>query len=155
MPLNIASRGLLPGAQAGWLEPRRRELADIRLQALEVIGRAGLRIGGAQLTSAERGGARVDRVRALPRVWLRAADGGAGGAGNVAEGMRVFERLRTLLRDELGTAPSPEAIAAHERLLRPGPAVGDRRGGAATRRRRSSCPRSCERAPTCRWWVAA
>ena len=25
--------------------------------------------------------------------------------GNVAEGLRVFERLRTLLRDELGTRP--------------------------------------------------
>src|SRR5207248_10450038 len=41
--------------------------------------------------------------------------------GNVAEGVRVFERLRTLVRDELGTTPSPEAIAAHERLLRPEP----------------------------------
>ena len=40
--------------------------------------------------------------------------------GNVAEGLRVFDRLRTLLRDELGTMPSPETIAAHERLLRPG-----------------------------------
>ena len=39
--------------------------------------------------------------------------------GNVAEAMRVFDALRTLLRDELGTSPSPEAIAAHERLLRP------------------------------------
>jgi predicted ATPase/tetratricopeptide (TPR) repeat protein len=39
--------------------------------------------------------------------------------GNVAEGVRTFERLRTLLRDELGTTPSPEALAAHERLLNP------------------------------------
>ena len=38
----------------------------------------------------------------------------------MAEALRVFERLRTLLRDELGTAPSPEAIAVHERLLHPG-----------------------------------
>jgi hypothetical protein len=33
--------------------------------------------------------------------------------------MRAFDRLRTLLRDELGTAPSPDAIAAHDRLLHP------------------------------------
>jgi tetratricopeptide (TPR) repeat protein len=39
--------------------------------------------------------------------------------GNVAEALRVFDTLRTLLRDELGTTPSPETIAAHERLLRP------------------------------------
>ena len=43
VPLNIATRGLLPGAQRPWLEPRRRELEDVRLQALEVIGRAGPR----------------------------------------------------------------------------------------------------------------
>jgi predicted ATPase len=33
--------------------------------------------------------------------------------------LRVFDRLRTLLRDELGTNPSPDALAAHQRLLRP------------------------------------
>ena len=38
--------------------------------------------------------------------------------GNVAEGLRVFDRLRTLLRDELGTMPSAETIAVHERLVR-------------------------------------
>src|SRR5690242_18703717 len=54
VPLNIASRRLLPGSQASWLEPPRRELEDVRLQALEVIGRAGLRMGGTQLTSVER-----------------------------------------------------------------------------------------------------
>ncbi len=37
----------------------------------------------------------------------------------MAEGLRVFEQLRSLLRDELGIAPSPEAIQAHERLLNP------------------------------------
>src|SRR5947209_11351074 len=31
VPLNIASRGLLPGAQAMWLEARRRELEEVRL----------------------------------------------------------------------------------------------------------------------------
>ena len=54
VPLNIASRGLLPGSQAMWLEPRRRELEEVRLQALELIARAGLHLGGAQLSSVER-----------------------------------------------------------------------------------------------------
>ncbi len=39
--------------------------------------------------------------------------------GNAAQGLREFDRLRALLRDELGTTPSPEAIEIHERLLRP------------------------------------
>ncbi|HZE06784.1 MAG TPA: BTAD domain-containing putative transcriptional regulator, partial [Solirubrobacteraceae bacterium] len=119
VPLNIASRGLLPGTQAAWLEPRRRELADIRLRALEVIGQAGLHLGGTQLGSVERAARTLidaEPYRESGYVLLMAA---LEAQGNVAEGLRVFEQLRSLLRDELGTAPSPEAMQAHERLLHP------------------------------------
>src|SRR5690349_17950953 len=119
VPLNIASRGLLPGTQASWLEPRRQELADTRLQALEVIGRAGLSLGGTQLGSVERAARTLidsEPYRESGYVLLMAA---LEAQGNVAEGLRVFEQLRSLLRDELGIAPSPEAIQAHERLLNP------------------------------------
>ena len=122
VPLNIASRGLLPGAQSAWLEPRRQELSDIRLQALEVIGRAGLSLGGTQLGSVERAARTLidaEPYRESGYVLLMAA---LEAQGNVAQGMRVFEQLRSLLRDELGIAPSPEAISAHERLLNPPPA---------------------------------
>jgi DNA-binding SARP family transcriptional activator len=119
VPLNIASRKLLPSAQASWLEPRRRELEDVRLRALEVIGEAGLRMGGSQVTSVERAARALieaERYRESGYVLLIEA---LAARGNVAEGMRVFEQLRTLLRDELGTTPSAGAIAVHERLLRP------------------------------------
>ena len=119
VPLNIASRGLLPGVQAGWLEERRRELEDIRLRALEVIGEAGLRMGGPQLSSVERAARTLinsEPYRESGYVLLIEA---LAVRGNVAEAVRVFDRLRTLLRDELGTAPSAEAIAIHDRLLRP------------------------------------
>ncbi len=118
VPLNIASRGLLPGAQAIWLESRRRDLEDIRRRALEVIGRAGLSLGGSQLASVER--AARNLIEAEPYresgyvLLMQALDA----QGNVAEGLRVFDQLRTLLRDELGTIPSPETMAVHERLLR-------------------------------------
>ena len=42
-------------------------------------------------------------------------------AGNQAEGLRAFDDLRRLLRDELGTAPGPAVMAVYERLLRGGP----------------------------------
>lgn len=118
VPLNIASRGLLPGAQAIWLESRRRDLEDIRRRALEVIGRAGLSLGGSQLASVER--AARNLIEAEPYresgyvLLMQALDA----QGNVAEGVRAFDQLRTLLRDELGTTPSPETMAVHERLLR-------------------------------------
>ena len=38
--------------------------------------------------------------------------------GNVAEALRAYERLRVLLREELGVAPSPDVQAVHRRLLR-------------------------------------
>jgi SARP family transcriptional regulator, regulator of embCAB operon len=37
--------------------------------------------------------------------------------GNPAEALRAYERLRTLLREELGAAPSPTVQAVHRRLL--------------------------------------
>jgi DNA-binding SARP family transcriptional activator len=120
VPLNIASRGLLPGVQVDWLEPRRRELDDVRLQALEIVGRAGLNLGGGQLASVERAARTLidaEPYRESGYVLLMEA---FHGQGNIAEGLRVFERLRALLRDELGTAPSPDALAAHQRLLHPG-----------------------------------
>src|SRR5205085_2129155 len=40
--------------------------------------------------------------------------------GNIPEALRVFDNLRTLLRNELGTMPAPETVAFHERLLSPG-----------------------------------
>jgi DNA-binding SARP family transcriptional activator/tetratricopeptide (TPR) repeat protein len=117
IPLNIAGRGLVPGLNASWLEPFRRELEDIRLEALEVIGGAGLSMGGGQLASVERSGRALieaDPFRESGYVLLMQA---AARRGNTAEAVRVFERLRTLMRDELGTAPSAAAIAAYERLL--------------------------------------
>jgi DNA-binding SARP family transcriptional activator/tetratricopeptide (TPR) repeat protein len=137
VPLNIAGRGLLPGVNADWVEPRRRDLAELRLQALEVIGRAGLELGGTQLGSVERAGRaliELEPFRESGYVLLMEA---LAAQGNIAEGVRVFERLRRLLRDDLGTAPSREAITVHERLLGTGPDVrrharrrDDRPGGA-------------------------
>ncbi len=119
VPLNIASRGLLPGTQAVWLDAPRRELEEIRLQALEVIGRAGLRLGGSQLASAARAARALiasEPYRESAYTLLMEA---LAAQGNVAEAVRVFEQLRSLLRQELGTLPSPDALAVHERLLNP------------------------------------
>ena len=45
VPLNIAAAVCCRARRRSWLEPLRRELEDIRLRALEVIGRAGLTPG--------------------------------------------------------------------------------------------------------------
>src|SRR4051794_38489310 len=44
--LEIADRGLLPGLEAPWIDERRTTLAELRLEALEVLAAAGTRLGG-------------------------------------------------------------------------------------------------------------
>jgi DNA-binding SARP family transcriptional activator len=132
VPLNIASRGLLPGVQASWLEPHRRELAEIRLESLEVIGRAGLNLGRGQISSVERAARTLIETEPYRESGYVLLMGALEAQGNVAEGLRIFDRLRGLLREELGTSPSPEAMAAHERLLHPGGRAVPGEAAAAT-----------------------
>jgi DNA-binding SARP family transcriptional activator len=117
-PLRIASRGLLPGAQAEWLEPHRRELNDLRLAALELLGRAALALGGPRLLDARRAArALIESERFHESAWALLIEALVAG-GNPAEALSRFEQLRMLLREELGTTPGPEILALHERLLR-------------------------------------
>src|SRR4051812_28090781 len=116
--VDIANRGLLPGLEADWIDERRRELEDLRIEALEAVAAAGVALGGSELAGAER--AARAAVEAAPfresaRATLMEA---LGAAGNVAEALRAYDDLRTMLRDELGTTPSPRVVALYERLLR-------------------------------------
>jgi SARP family transcriptional regulator, regulator of embCAB operon len=54
------------------------------------------------------------RLRGLECFALMEA---LGRRGNLAEALRAYERLRVLLRDELGIAPSPDLQDLHRRLL--------------------------------------
>ncbi len=115
---SAADAGLLPGYEAPWLEDPRRRLEEHGLQALELRGDAGLALGGAELAHAER--AATDLVERAPfresghLLLMRVREA----QGNVVEALRVHERLRTLLRDELGVAPGPQVQAEFERLLK-------------------------------------
>src|SRR6185436_19834387 len=106
-----ADAGLLPGYEAAWLEDPRRRLEEHGLQARELRGDAGLALGGAELAHAER--AAQELVERAPfresgyLLLMRVREA----QGNVVEALRVHERLRTLLRDELGVAPGPQVQA--------------------------------------------
>jgi SARP family transcriptional regulator, regulator of embCAB operon len=115
---HVASRSFLPGLQAPWIDGWRRRLDDVRLRGLESFAAAGLGLGGPALSQAE------ERARMLTdlapyretghRILIEALER----RGNVAEALRAYERLRILLREELGVAPSPDLQAVHRRLLR-------------------------------------
>src|SRR4051794_37542314 len=121
---DIAGRGLLPGLEADWIDERRRELDELRVEALEAAASAGAALGGADLAGAERAARAAveaapfrESARAALMEVLRAG-------GNVAEALRAYEDLRVVLRDELGATPGARVMALHARLLRdddPGP----------------------------------
>jgi DNA-binding SARP family transcriptional activator/tetratricopeptide (TPR) repeat protein len=118
--LDIVGRRLLPEFDEPWVEAKRRELDALKPALLELRTRAGLTLGGVELAGAEL------TARTLAERYPYRESGHAllmeaqARHGNVAEAMQTYQRLRELLRDELGTAPSPSVVALHDRLLRSG-----------------------------------
>jgi DNA-binding SARP family transcriptional activator len=113
----VAQRTFLPEAEAPWAEVWRRRLADVRVRALECYAKACLEIGGSELPAAER--AARELIDAAPfresghLLLMRAL----AVRGNVAEALAAYERLRILLRDELGVNPSEAVQDEYVRLL--------------------------------------
>ena len=113
--LDVLERILLPGFDAPWLDQRRRELEHERVAALELLARAAL--GGGDAHRAVAAGRRIVALAPYRETGYALLMDAQEAQGNVAEALRTFERLRALMRDELGSVPSPELRAAHQRLL--------------------------------------
>ncbi len=116
--LQIAEGGLLPGLEARWIEDKRAELADLRIELLEIVASSATRLGGPELPHAEQAARAAveaapfrESARAALIEVLRAR-------GNVADALRAYEDARTLLREELGATPGPLLLELHEQLLR-------------------------------------
>ena len=114
---HIGERPFLPGEDAPWAEDRRRAQGAVLVRALELGGAASLRIGGAELATAERTARRLVEVAPLRESGTRLLMELLDRTGNRAEAIVVYDELRVRLRDELGVAPSPETQAAHRSLL--------------------------------------
>jgi DNA-binding SARP family transcriptional activator len=114
---HVATRQFLTGLDAPWIDEWRRRLEDVRLRGLECFAAAGLGLGGPALAQAE------ERARMLTTLAPYRETGhgilieALERRGNVAEALRAYERLRVLLREELGIAPGPALQAVHRRLL--------------------------------------
>jgi DNA-binding SARP family transcriptional activator len=114
---DLTEAGLLPGVEAPWLDDARTATEDLRVEALEVAAAAATALGAAELPRAE-ADARAAVLAAPFRESARAALIRALVArGNTAEAVRAYEEIRTLLREELGTAPGPELMALYSELI--------------------------------------
>jgi len=114
---HVATRPFLTGLEAPWIDQWRRRLEEVRLRGLECFAAASLGLGGPALAQAE------ERARTLTELAPYRETGhhilieALERRGNIAEALRAYERLRVLLREELGIAPSPTLQAVHQRLL--------------------------------------
>lgn len=115
--LHIGFRRFLPGYEGPWIEEIRARLNDILLRAHECVAAAGLGLGGPELASADRSAQALVKLAPYRESGYRFMMEVLAAKGNVAEALMTYERLRKLLREELGASPGAATQAVHKRLL--------------------------------------
>jgi DNA-binding SARP family transcriptional activator/streptogramin lyase len=115
----LARRVFLPGEDGPWVEDQRRDLRDILVRALECLRDAAL--AGGEFGDAVRYAGEVTELEPFRESSYRALMQAHAAAGDPAEALRVYERCRRFLADELGAYPSPESEAVYRELLRSSP----------------------------------
>jgi DNA-binding SARP family transcriptional activator len=105
----ILRRPFLPGVDGHWLERRRDALRHLLLRALDVL--AEIHAQNQELALALRVSEQAVELEPFRESAYRRLMLLHHRAGDRAEALRVYERCRRLLADELGTVPSPETEA--------------------------------------------
>ena len=114
---HVATRPLLPGHETPWLDEWRRRLEDVRVRGLECLAEARLGLGGPTLPQAAECARQLIELAPFRESGHRILMEALERSGNVAEALRAYDRLRIMLRNELGIAPSPPVQTVYRRLL--------------------------------------
>jgi class 3 adenylate cyclase/tetratricopeptide (TPR) repeat protein len=110
----IAQRGFLTD-DCRWVDVRRDRLRDLQIRAIHAQARAQLAASEAgRAVIAARDALAVDELRETSYRLLMEC---LGAAGERAEALRVWERCRVMLADELGVDPTSETEALYLSLL--------------------------------------
>ena len=142
----LARRVFLPGEDGRWVEDQRRDLRDVLVRALECLRDAALAEG--EFGNAVRYAAEITALEPFRETSYRALMQAHVAAGNPAEALRVYERCRRFLADELGAYPSPESKAVYLEILRSSPGSSDSEiAGNTTDARRSGSPSKNDEPP--------
>jgi peptide/nickel transport system substrate-binding protein len=112
---SLARPPFLPGEEGEWVDGKRRELADVRGRALACLAEACLRLG--ELSEAAKWAEETIALEPYRETGYRFLMNAHAMAGNRAEALRVYERCRRLLAEELGAYPSPETESIYRELL--------------------------------------
>lgn len=112
----ITRRPLLPGEDRPWVAELRGRLRSLRVRALDVLARVHLERREHPLAvQVARELVELEPFREAGHRQLMNAHAGGGDRG---EALRSYERLRALLRDELGVGPSADTEAVYVAILR-------------------------------------
>ena len=114
---DVASRPLLPRHDQPWLDEWRRRIDEMQLSGLECLATASLGLGGPELPQAANCARRLIELAPFRESGHRILMEAFERSGNVAEALRVYDRLRIMLRDELGIPPSSAVQDIYRRLL--------------------------------------
>ncbi len=111
----LARPPFLPGEDGAWTDGKRRELSEILRRALSCLAEADLLSGGAE--EAAKWAEETIALEPYRESGYRLLMEAHAAAGNRAEALRVYERCRLLLAEELGAYPSPETESIYRELL--------------------------------------
>jgi DNA-binding SARP family transcriptional activator len=112
---HIARRPFLPEEENRWFEHRRERLASILVRALEC--RAEIYLWNHEHSLAVEAARDVVALRPFRETGYQFLMRAYAAMGNTAEALRVYERCRTLISEELGVGPSPQTKAVHSEVL--------------------------------------
>jgi SARP family transcriptional regulator, regulator of embCAB operon len=115
--LFTSGRTFLIGEDTPWIDAERRRLAEVNLRALEAYATCTLAIGGTELRAAVRAGRELTQHEPYRESGWRILMEALVAEGNTAEALQTYDRLRVLLRQELGIAPSVATQQLHKALL--------------------------------------
>jgi DNA-binding SARP family transcriptional activator len=114
----VTGRPFLPTEDMPWVAEVRRTLDDLNLRASEAYARAGLGIGSTELPAAVRMGRALIAREPYRETGYCLLIEALAREGNKAEALRIYEKLRRRLRNDLGVAPGVHAQELHRQLLR-------------------------------------
>jgi DNA-binding SARP family transcriptional activator len=111
---SIASRALLTGMDAEWIERTRATLRDVRVRALSCL--AGAARANAEWPLAAQFARMEIELEPFRETGWQDLMRALAGAGNRAEALRAYAECRALLQRELGVPPSRETDAIAREL---------------------------------------
>lgn len=112
----ISRRSFLMGEEGPWVTFKRSGLRDVLVRAHECLSEPG--IWGAEPAFAVKHAKEAVAIEPFRETSYQLLMRAHAAVGNRAEALRVYQRFRSLLSEELGVSPSPQTEAVYLEILR-------------------------------------